>query len=104
MSARSAAAVAFEETLAELGVDERDLEINARELGRRGALLAVAATVWRRHLGPLLSTRQVAELLGVGSRQAVHDRLRRRRLLAVPTEEGDNAYPAFQFSEKGEPY
>jgi hypothetical protein len=105
MASRSAAAAAFEETLVELGIDEGDPEIgDARKLGRRGALLAVAGTVWRRHLGPLLNTRQVAELLGVGSRQAVHDRVRRHRILALSTEERELAYPAFQFNEKGEPY
>jgi hypothetical protein len=105
MVIRSAAAAAFEEALVELGIDEGDPEIgDARRLGRRGALLAVAGTVWRRHLGPLLNTRQVAELLGVGSRQAVHDRVRRRRILALPTEERDLAYPAFQFNEQGQPH
>lgn len=97
--------MAFEEALVELGVDQSELDVAAaRRLGRRGALLAVAGTVWRRHLGPSLTTMQVAELLGVGSRQAVHDRVRRRRLLALPTAERDLAYPAFQFSETGEPY
>ncbi|MGH9380080.1 MAG: hypothetical protein ACRD2Z_05660, partial [Thermoanaerobaculia bacterium] len=66
--AKSAAAEAFRETLAELGIDETDPELgDPRALGRRGALLAVAGAVWRRHLGPLLSTKQVAELLGVGT-------------------------------------
>ena len=103
--ARSAAAAAFEEMLAELGVDERDPEIGgARSLGRRAALLAVAGTVWRRHLGPLLDTKQVAELLRVGTRQAVSDRVKRHRILALPTGERDLAYPAFQFTEKGQPY
>lgn len=105
MASRSAAAAAFEETLLELGIADGDPEIgDARTLGRRGALLAVAGTVWRRHLGPLLTTRQVAELLGVGSRQAVHDRVRRHRLLALPTDEHELAYPAFQFNEKGQPH
>src|SRR6266851_9092211 len=105
MVSRSVAAAAFEETLLELGIDDSAPEIgDARKLGRRGALLAVAGVVWRRHLGPLLNTRQVAELLGVGSRQAVNDRVRRHRILALPTEERDLAYPAFQFNEKGEPY
>ena len=102
---RSVAAVAFEETLAELGVDELDPEMgDARSLGRKGALLAVAGTVWRRHLGPLLNTKQVAELLGVGTRQAVNDRVRRHRILALPADGRELAYPAFQFNERGEPY
>lgn len=103
--AQSAAAAAFQETLAELGVDERDPEIGgARSLGRRAALIAVAGTLWRRHLGPLLNTRQVAELLGVHSRQAVNDRVKRHRILALPTSERDLAYPAFQFDERGQPH
>lgn len=100
----SAAAIAFEETLTELGVDERDPDIDARALGRRAALLAVAGTVWNRHIGPLLNTKQVAELLGVTTRQAVNDRVRRHRILALPTDERDLAYPAFQFSETGQPH
>lgn len=104
MLSRSAAA-AFEETLVELGVDEGDPEMgDARALGRRAALLAVAGAVWRRHLGPLLNTKQVAELLGVRTRQAVNDRVKRHRILALPTAERDLAYPAFQFNEKGQPY
>lgn len=105
VTSRSVAAAAFEDALIELGIDDQDPEIgDAAALGRRGALLAVAGTVWRRHLGPMLTTRQVAELLGVGSRQAVHDRVRRHRILALPTQERDLAYPAFQFTEKGEPH
>jgi hypothetical protein len=103
--ARSAAAVAFEQTLAELGVDEHDADIgDPRSLGRRAALLAVAGTVWGRHLGPLLTTKQVAEMLGVGSRQAVNDRVRRHRILALPTADHGLAYPAFQFDDRGSPY
>lgn len=102
---KSVAAEAFRETLIELGVDEADPELgDPRALGRRAALLAVAGAVWRRHLGPLLNTKQVAELLGVGTRQAVHDRVKRRRILALSTGERGLAYPAFQFGETGEPY
>ena len=105
MAGQSVAGAAFEDTLVELGIDQGDLDAgDARKLGRRGALLAVAGTVWGRHLGLLLDTRQVAELLGVGTRQAVNDRVRRQRILALPTDERDLAYPAFQFNEKGEPY
>lgn len=100
----SAAAAAFDATLAELGVDGDDPAIDVRSLGRRAALLAVADTVWHRHLGPLLTTKQVAELLGVGTRQAVNDRVRRHRLLALPSGDRDLAYPAFQFDERGMPY
>lgn len=101
----SAAADAFEEALTELGFDDGDLDIgDPRSLGRRAALLAVAGTVWRRHLGPLLTTKQVAELLGVTTRQAVSDRVKRHRILALPAGERELTYPAFQFSANGEPY
>ncbi len=101
----SAAAEAFEEALAEFGLDERDADFgDPRALGRRAALLAVAGTVWRRHLGPLLTSKQVAELLGVGTRQAVSDRVKRRRILALPAGERELAYPSFQFGPTGEPY
>lgn len=102
---RSVAAEAFHETLMELGIDEADPELgDPRTLGRRAALLAVASAAWRRHLGPLLNTKQVAELLGVGTRQAVNDRVRRHRILALPTEDRELAYPAFQFGTMGKPY
>lgn len=102
---KSVAAEAFQETLLELGIDEADPELgDPRALGRRAALLAVAGAAWRRHLGPLLNTKQVADLLGVGTRQAVNDRVKRRRILALPTEDRELAYPAFQFGKTGKPY
>lgn len=102
---RSVAAEAFQETLMELGLDEADPELgDPRTLGRRAALLAAAGAAWRRHLTPLLNTKQVAELLGVGTRQAVHDRVKRHRILALPTEDRELAYPAFQFDTTGKPY
>lgn len=101
----SAAAEAFEETLASLGVDASHLNRReARSLGRRAALLAVADTVWGRHLGPVLNTHDVVELLGVSTRQAVSDRVRRHRILALPAGERELSYPAFQFSGSGTPY
>ena len=101
----SAAAEAFGKALVELGVDEHDPAIgDPRALGRRAALLAVAGTVWRRHLGPLLTTSQVAELLGVRTRQAVNDRVKRHRILALPGRERELTYPAFQFGRDGKPY
>lgn len=102
---KSVAAKAFQETLIELGIDEADPALgDPRALGRRAALLAVAGAAWRRHLGPLLSTKQVAELLGVGTRQAVNDRVQRGRILALSTEDRELAYPAFQFGTTGKPY
>jgi len=105
MMATGAAGAAFEQTLAELGVDESDPAIgDADSFGRRAALLAISGTVWRRHLGPLLDTKQVAELLGVRTRQAVNDRVRRHRILALPTQDRGLTYPTFQFDARGQPY
>jgi hypothetical protein len=94
------AAEAFRRTLAEIGVDERELDAEA--LGRRGALLAAAELVWGRQVGRMLSSREVAELLGV-SRQAVHERTQRGSLLALRGADGGMLYPAFQFGSSGHP-
>lgn len=75
-----------------------------RELGERAALLALAETAWRRHLGSLLDTHQVQALLGVATRQAVSDRARRGGLLMLPTRAGRVLYPAFQFGPSGQPF
>ena len=75
-----------------------------RELGERGALLALAEAAWRRHVGALLDTHQVQALMGVGTRQAVSDRARRGGLLMLPTAAGRVGYPAFQFGPGGQPY
>lgn len=101
----SAAAAAFEEALVELGFDEDDPAVgDVRSFGRRAALLVAADTVWGRHLGPMLSTKQVIQLLRVTTRQAVNDRVRRHRLLALPGHDRELDYPAFQFRANGEPY
>lgn len=101
----SAAAVAFDETLREVGVAAGDDGFgDPVELGRRAALLAVANAAWRRHLGTLLDARQVQRLLAVGTRQAVSDMLRRGKLLGLPTGKGHVLFPAFQFTEAGRPH
>jgi hypothetical protein len=99
------AAAAFKATLRELGLsgDEPELGDGAR-LGQRAALVAAASVMWRHQLGPLLDMRQAQELLGVGSRQAVHDLIQRHRLLALSSEGRRTLIPAFQFSETGRPY
>ena len=99
------AANAFEETLEALDLREGLAELgDLAALGRRAALLAVAGAVWRRQLGPLLEGREVQELLGVGSRQAVSDLAKRGRLLALDAAGGRRLYPAFQFAESGRPH
>ncbi len=98
MSQAAEAAESFEQTLAELGVGEGDSAIeDPAALGRRAALLAASEVLWERHLGPLYSTKQVRELMGIGSRQAISERVKRRRLLAVPGSDGKPLFPAFQF-------
>ncbi len=55
-------------------------------LMQRVALAAAAGAPWQRQLGPLLDIRQAQRLLGVRSRQAVHDLIQRHRLLGLTTE------------------
>jgi hypothetical protein len=95
----------FESTLRELGLTRGspDVEDPAR-LGRRAALVAAAEAVWTKHAGPLLDAKQVQDLLGVDTRQAVSDLRARRRLLGLPKESGRVVYPAFQFGDSGRPF
>jgi hypothetical protein len=103
-SALTTAATAFEQALHDLGFSGDEAELgDAAELGRRGALLAVSDVVWRRRLGFMLDSRQVRELLGGTTRQAVSDLAKRGRLLAVPDERRRLRFPAFQFSRPGRP-
>src|SRR3984893_17799718 len=88
------AAASFRATLAELGLSGDEPELgDAARLGQRAALVAAAGALWRGQLGPLLDMRQAKDLLGVSSRQAVHDLIQRRRLLAVTTEDGRTLIP-----------
>jgi hypothetical protein len=99
------AAASFKATLRELGLSGDEPELgDAARLGQRAALVAAAGALWQRHLGPLLEMRQAQGLLGVGSRQAVHDLIQRHRLLALQTEDRRTLLPLFQFSETGRPY
>jgi uncharacterized protein (DUF2384 family) len=92
-----AALVAFAETAAEALGDRPLTEAAAR----RAAVLATAADVWEREIGPLLGSAQVRELLGV-SRQRVDERLRTRHLIGMRDRGGRWRFPAFQF-EDGQP-
>jgi hypothetical protein len=103
-NALATAATAFGQTLNELGFSGNEAELgDAQELGRRGALLAVSDVIWRRQLGPLLDSRQVRELLGGVTRQAVSDLAKRGRWLALPDSRGRLRFPAFQFTQTGRP-
>jgi hypothetical protein len=90
----------FEETLAELGIDEQQLD--PEDFGRRAALLAASNLLWAQHLGPAYPTRHVRELFK-SSKQAVNDRVRRGTLLALRNEADELVYPAFQFGPDGQP-
>jgi len=72
--------------------------------GRRGALIVAAASVWARHLGGLLDAEQTRVLLGVRSRQSVHNLVRRGKLLRVSDSAGRALYPANQFDGHGRPF
>jgi hypothetical protein len=80
---------------------------NISELGSPEALARrMAATIplpspWDEALGPFYGTGQVRRLLGGITRQAVDDRVRRRRLLALRTADGRYVYPTFQFDPQG---
>jgi hypothetical protein len=92
------AAEAFDETLHQLGLEAAELE--DERFGRRAALLAASELLWERELGPLATTSQVGELLGC-SRQAIHERVQRRTLLALPASAGQ-VFPLFQFTSSGQ--
>jgi hypothetical protein len=104
MTTTEVAARAFAHELERL---EREGELELEEperAGRRGALIVAASSVWSRHLDGLLNAEQVRELLRVTSRQAVHDLVRRGRLLRVEDSAGRARYPANQFDEHGRPF
>src|ERR671931_1197895 len=87
-AALDTAAASFKATLRELGLSGNEPELgDAARLGQRAALVAAAGALWQRQLGPLLDIRQAQHVLGVGSRQAVHDLTQRHRLLALTTED-----------------
>lgn len=92
------ALVAFAQTAGELLGQDRNLSVQA---ARRGALLATASQAWESELGPLLSTTDVRELLGV-SRQRIDELLRSKRLIALLDSTSHRRYPAFQFHD-GQP-
>lgn len=99
------ARASFGDTLERLGVGEDAVgdeagDASAEDLGRRAAILVGAQRVWDHHLGPLLGASEVADLLGVGTRQAVHDRARRGGLLALHRGSRQVRFPAFQLIDR----
>jgi hypothetical protein len=99
------AAKAFEETLEQLQLPRDAPELrDPVALGRRAALRAMAASAWGQVLGPLFDAEQTKTVLGVTSRQAVHDLAKRKRLLVLGSSGGRKLYPAFQFGDQGRPF
>ena len=90
----------FGDTLERLGVEEEPGAATAEELGRRAALLVGAEQAWDHHIGPMLGAEQVAALLGVGTRQAVHDRARRGSLIALHRGSRQVRFPTFQLVDR----
>lgn len=91
----SQAALAFDEELSRLGVTSDE------HLARRAARLVAGEAVWRSTLGPMLSSGEVQDLLGI-SREALRQRVAAGTVLALPTgHPSRRAYPAFQFKGKG---
>ena len=90
---------AFEDSLSTL-VGSAQPHVDPLALGRQAALQAIAGQLWSEHLGPLYDTEGVQALLGGVSKQAVSDRVRRHRLIALRTGSGRMVYPAFQFERQ----
>lgn len=90
------ASAAFTDALAEL-VGDGQPQLDPAEAGRRAALQAMSGAIWTDQLGPFYDTEGVMSLLGGVTKQAVNDRVRRHRLLALRTGSGRLVYPAAQF-------
>jgi hypothetical protein len=90
------ASEAFSDTLGEL-LAEGSLTLDPAEAGRRAALRTLSGSVWTDQVGPFYDTDGVMGLLGGITKQAVHDRVRRHRLLALRTGSGRLVYPTGQF-------
>lgn len=57
---------------------------------------------WRNLLGPLLNYRQVEQVLKPAYGESIRDLVGKRRLIALPTREGEVVYPGFQFTSEGQ--
>lgn len=58
---------------------------------------------WREFLGPLLTSAQMQQRLGVSVR-TLHRLVEKNQLLALPTNSGESVYPDFQFNKAGRVY
>lgn len=79
----------------ELGAPEADPVL----VGVRGAVASAAEQLWVSEVGPFLDTSGAAVMLGGVTKQAVSERVRRRRLLALRMGPGGRAlrFPIWQF-------
>lgn len=91
------AALAFRERLAELVASYGLPAEEPEPLGERASLDAAATAVWTEQVGPFLDTEGVSKVLDGVSRQAVSQRVRAGRLLALRTANGRLVYPLWQF-------
>jgi hypothetical protein len=99
------AAAAFAEALREqAGVAALDAD-SAAALGRRAADAVASGLEWYEHVGEVVDVYGAQALLGVGSRQAVYDLVKRHRLLGLRRSGGAMAIPLFQLDPAtGRPY
>jgi hypothetical protein len=95
------ATAAFRRSLAALVATAGLPREEPEPLGERAGLAAAAGALWSDHVGPFLDTDGVMALLDGVSKQAVSQRVRGRRLLALQTGSGRLVYPLWQFDETG---
>jgi hypothetical protein len=72
---------------------------SAADLARRMLAVVPAAHPWDEQIGPFYETAGLVRWLNV-TKQALSDRVRRGRLLAVTTADGRVLYPARQFADR----
>lgn len=93
------AAEAFRDRLAELVENYGLPQDEPGPLGERASLNAAAAAVWTSQVGPFLDTDGVSRILNGVSRQAISQRVRAGRLLALRTGNDRLVYPLWQFRQ-----
>ena len=62
------------------------------------------STAWQEALGPLLDLESIRKTLGDERAEEARDLGSRQRLLVLPTADGRQLYPGFQFTDQGRPY
>lgn len=93
------ATAAFRQSLVALLESSGIPEDEPESLGERAGLAAAATAVWTEEVGPFLDTDGVRRILGGVTKQAVSERVRSGRLLALRTGSGRLVYPLWQFLE-----